>query len=173
MVKGSVKELTGLLEQYPDMRDILLIMFEVDEEQCTLHTMFADMCCKPVPLSVVPTPKSVNWNTARLVNPFLLRVQFADGRGAYEIPTSEIRALIDHNQVLKETIHVSKHRKRVCQRLKALREKEGLTQGQLAKRAGIQRVTLNRIENGSQNATLETLEKLAGSLGVDVATLLA
>lgn len=167
-----VEQLAVLIEENPDVRDILLLGFNVDEKHCTLYTMFADMCCKPIPLAAVPAPKPLNWATLESINPFLLRVAFEDGSGFYEIPTNEIRALVDNDLVLQETVHVSEHGERVRQRLRTIREQKGLTQDQLASAAGLGRVTLNRIENGVQTAKLETLEKLAGGLGVDVATLL-
>jgi transcriptional regulator with XRE-family HTH domain len=57
-------------------------------------------------------------------------------------------------------------------RLKALRERRGLTQEQLSEKSGIGRSHLARLETGKQDPTLSTLEKLAKALGVKVARLL-
>ena len=57
-------------------------------------------------------------------------------------------------------------------RLKALRERRGLTQEQLAEKSGVGRSHLARLETGKQDPTLSTLEKLAKALKVDVAKLL-
>jgi transcriptional regulator with XRE-family HTH domain len=53
-------------------------------------------------------------------------------------------------------------------RVRELREALGLTQAELAERAGVRRATVNRIENARVTAIdLEVLEKLAGVLGVE------
>ena len=57
-------------------------------------------------------------------------------------------------------------------RLKALRTKRGLTQTALAKKAGISREYLVRLEIGQQDPTLGTMTKLAKALKVPVVELL-
>ena len=57
-------------------------------------------------------------------------------------------------------------------RLKALRRKQGLTQTALAKKAGITREYLSRLEKGVQDPTLGTMTKLAKALKVTVVKLL-
>lgn len=57
-------------------------------------------------------------------------------------------------------------------RLKALREQKGLTQEQLAAKAGISRGYLARLETARQDPRLSILDKLARALRVDVAALL-
>ena len=57
-------------------------------------------------------------------------------------------------------------------RLKALREQKGLTQEQLAQRAGISRGYLARLETARQDPRLSILERLAEALKVSVAKLL-
>lgn len=51
------------------------------------------------------------------------------------------------------------------------RTKRGWTQEFLAARSGVARVTLSRVENGAQEATLSTLKQLAVALGVMVGEL--
>jgi len=53
-------------------------------------------------------------------------------------------------------------------RIQALRAGRGLTQAELAKRAGIGRVTLVRIEAGQQDATVSTLAAIARALRVPI-----
>ena len=48
----------------------------------------------------------------------------------------------------------------------------GLTQVELARAAGVGRVTLVRLENGEQNPRFKTLTALARALGTDVPELL-
>jgi transcriptional regulator with XRE-family HTH domain len=57
-------------------------------------------------------------------------------------------------------------------RIKSLRERRGMTQEQLAEKAGVSRTYLARLETARQDPTLSTLEKLAKALGVKVGTLL-
>lgn len=53
-------------------------------------------------------------------------------------------------------------------RVRELREALGLTQAELAERAGVRRATVNRIENARVTSIdLEVLEKLASALRVE------
>jgi transcriptional regulator with XRE-family HTH domain len=56
----------------------------------------------------------------------------------------------------------------VGKRIRELREARGLSQTGLARKARIGRVTLARIEAGTQIPTLATLQRLARALGVRV-----
>lgn len=56
--------------------------------------------------------------------------------------------------------------------VRALRERRGLTQVALAKRAGVMRATLRRVESGEHAATLDTLDVIARALKVGVRDLL-
>jgi len=60
----------------------------------------------------------------------------------------------------------------MAEKLKALRERRGLTQEQLSEKSGVSRSYLARLETGRQDPTLSTLEKLAKALGVKVGRLL-
>ena len=58
-------------------------------------------------------------------------------------------------------------------RISELRQAKGWTQTELARRAGIRRATVNRIENAKVKAIdLEVLEKLARALDVDAGYLI-
>ena len=63
-------------------------------------------------------------------------------------------------------------RDHVATRIKMLRQRRRMTQEQLAKKAGIGRSFLARLETARQDPTLSTLEKLAKALGVKVARLI-
>jgi len=55
---------------------------------------------------------------------------------------------------------------------KNLRARRGdLTQEQFARKLGISRPTLTRLENGAQNTTIKTLDQISKSLKVDVGDL--
>jgi len=63
-------------------------------------------------------------------------------------------------------------RERVAVRVKRIREQRGMTQEQLAEKAGISRTYLARLETARNDPTLSMLEKIAKALRVDVAKLL-
>ena len=52
--------------------------------------------------------------------------------------------------------------------LRRMREEAGFTQVGLAKASGVDRATINKIEQGHRSPTIETLEKLAGALAVEM-----
>jgi transcriptional regulator with XRE-family HTH domain len=58
-------------------------------------------------------------------------------------------------------------------RLRALRERKALTQGELAERAALNRTTIARLESGGQNAFPSTVRKLAKVLDVEPEQLMA
>ncbi len=47
---------------------------------------------------------------------------------------------------------------------KEAREKKGLSQEELARKAKVNRTTLSKIESGLRNATIDTLDKLATAM---------
>ncbi|MDE3137765.1 MAG: helix-turn-helix transcriptional regulator [Acidobacteriota bacterium] len=51
-------------------------------------------------------------------------------------------------------------------RIRALREQRGLSQGQIEKRTGLLRCYISRVENGHTVPSIETVEKLARALEV-------
>lgn len=52
-------------------------------------------------------------------------------------------------------------RKRIGQRIAALRKLTGMSQEQLAAKAGLQRTHINRIEQGKYAITIETVQAIA------------
>ena len=61
--------------------------------------------------------------------------------------------------------------RRLADTLRTLRETEGLSQVQMAKRLRISRSTLNRLEAADQNTTIKTLNHLCAVLRWDVGDL--
>ena len=51
-------------------------------------------------------------------------------------------------------------------RLRGIREAKGLSQDELAARAGIHRTFVGRVERGETNITMKTLYKIASGLGI-------
>lgn len=57
------------------------------------------------------------------------------------------------------------------QRLRELRQKQGLSQEELGFRAGLHRTYVGGIERGERNVTLKNIQRLADALGVDIRAL--
>lgn len=58
-------------------------------------------------------------------------------------------------------------------RLRSLREQQGLSQAELARRAKISQSNVGRIEEGERSCTVGSLARLAAGLGVEPAALLS
>lgn len=58
-------------------------------------------------------------------------------------------------------------------RLKYLRMSRNMTQGQLAKTAGVAQSTVAQIESGRKDPSISTLKQLAGALDIEIAILFA
>ena len=59
----------------------------------------------------------------------------------------------------------------IGERLRAIREKKQLSQGDIEKQTGLLRAYCSRVENGHTLPSLETLEKWSQALGVSMAEL--
>lgn len=67
------------------------------------------------------------------------------------------------NEEMKQQV-----RERIGNRIAALRKKAGLTQEELALRAGLQRTHVGRIEAGRYAVTLEVVQAIAEAIGMTV-----
>jgi transcriptional regulator with XRE-family HTH domain len=56
----------------------------------------------------------------------------------------------------------------VSEKLRTIRKKNGLTQAELARRVGVSRSYINKIENGEAKPSLTLLERIASILGVSI-----
>jgi transcriptional regulator with XRE-family HTH domain len=56
----------------------------------------------------------------------------------------------------------------VSEKLRTIRKKNGLTQAELARRVGVSRSYINKIENGEAKPSLALLERIASILGVSI-----
>jgi transcriptional regulator with XRE-family HTH domain len=59
----------------------------------------------------------------------------------------------------------------LSERLKFLRESRKLTQGAMAKLAGLSQATIAHIEKGTKDPSVETLNKISRALDIHIATL--
>lgn len=106
-----------------------------------------------------------------LPNPYTLLVALEDGK-VEEIPWDYARHYADPAYRAREEQIAREGRRVLGERIKRLRVQAGLSQEQLAKRSGINRVTLARIELGEHSPRMETLRAIARGLGCDVQKLL-
>ena len=106
--------------------------------------------------------------------------EMANANGADERATARraIREVLDQAPVHAielpergEAPGLAKWSRYVGGRIKVLREKAGLSQSELAKRAGIPQPHLSRLENAEHSPTHKTLSRIAKALGVPVGDL--
>ncbi|RYG20180.1 MAG: XRE family transcriptional regulator [Caulobacteraceae bacterium] len=62
---------------------------------------------------------------------------------------------------------------RLGKRVQLLRQRAGVSQEELAERAGIHRTYVSGVERGVRNPTITVLEKLAKGLGVELGELVS
>jgi len=77
-----------------------------------------------------------------------------------------LNELFQKNKTNKLVYEVETAKLRLAHKLAELREKTGLTQGELARRMGVSQQLISRIESGSDNLTIETLIKFFDVFGV-------
>jgi DNA-binding XRE family transcriptional regulator len=68
--------------------------------------------------------------------------------------------------MMTELKHIE--RERIGQRIRELREKQGLTQEQLAKRTDLLKQNISRIEQGRYSTGQDILSRIAWALGCDL-----
>ncbi len=56
--------------------------------------------------------------------------------------------------------------------MKKIREKKGMSQGDICRALDLDRSYISNVENGKQNLTISTMEKVASALGVSIDKLL-
>lgn len=82
----------------------------------------------------------------------------AAGRRLYATPASR-------EQAYMPDVDEAAIQERLGAKIKARREKEGLSQGALAERSGIHRTYVNQVENGHKNVTIGLLARISAALG--------
>ena len=63
---------------------------------------------------------------------------------------------------------MSKIKEKFGKRLREIRKNKGISQEKLSKRAGFDRTYVGKIERGERSPSLETIEKLADALEVEI-----
>ena len=57
-------------------------------------------------------------------------------------------------------------KEKIASRIREIREEQGLTQEELAWKSDVNRTSMNHIENGRRNISVETLDKIVNGLDV-------
>jgi len=65
----------------------------------------------------------------------------------------------------------SKAVQQFAKNMKSIREAKNMSQGDIYRATKIERAYISNLEAGKQNPTLETIEKIAGALSVEVSEL--
>lgn len=81
------------------------------------------------------------------------------------LPSDRIRILTDPDYAEHWAQLAAEEARRIGRRLRALRERRGLTGKEVARRAGIAPMSLSRIELGYHDIVLTTLAKILAALG--------
>lgn len=134
-----------------------------------VYVRFADQREGTVPFSDLRLPDLPR----RVVvpRPHVIELHMADG-GVEEVPWDFARHYADERYQASSDGARAKGRRALAQRLRALRVERGITQQALADRAGLNRVSVARLETGGQLPRYRTLVSLAGALDVPVDRLL-
>lgn len=91
----------------------------------------------------------------------------------YEVPWDRVLYEVEESYLhfRRRGVRITGHQG-VGRKIRELRKAKEMTQGQLARAAGMMRPNLTRIEAGKHRPTIETLEKIAGTLKVSVVDLI-
>jgi DNA-binding XRE family transcriptional regulator len=137
-----------------------------------IEVTFADGAHGIVPLADIPEIGSAErLASLDLPNLYMLVLRTNEGVNA-EVPWDVARHYCDETYRQRVEEVGTAGRLAMGQRIRDLREKGRLSQERLAKRAGVGRVTLVRVERGEQSPRYDTLASLAKALGVSVGELL-
>jgi transcriptional regulator with XRE-family HTH domain len=60
------------------------------------------------------------------------------------------------------------HRQKIGSQLKALREKAGITQSEMAEKTGLQRANIARVEGGKYNTGIDIIQKICTVLCAEI-----
>lgn len=141
------------------------LMTRADWGDDWIDVTFADGRVAHVLLSVIRdddglpvTPPIVG---VAIPDPYLLLIELEHGK-VLDAPWDFVRHYTDDAAFRAQEQHEEERGRAVIgERIRRARESVGLSQSEAARRSGVGRVTLNRIEQGTQTPSYETLLKLA------------
>jgi len=106
-----------------------------------------------------------------LPSPYVIELHLSDG-AVEEVPWDFARHFVDPDYRGRSEASARRGRITFGRRLRMLGDRAGLTQAELARRAGVNRVTITRYETGEQTPRYRTLVSLAEGLELPVERLL-
>jgi ribosome-binding protein aMBF1 (putative translation factor) len=91
----------------------------------------------------------------------------------FEIDSLSVRSILDRDLAREVSLQAAASDEAVGQRLRAARKSAGLTQVELGERAELDQAVISRLENGTHQPRVDTLERVAAALDMSLADLLA
>ena len=148
------------------------MMISVESSHEGLSVSFADGLVSAVPWTSIKEVHGLSdVDSIEFDTPFEVVIKTKHGEVA-EIPWDFVRHAGDH-EYRKDVGRIAQEgQRRFAERLSELRHRSGLSQGELAERSGVGRVTIVRIEAASQSPKLETVQRLATAMGYPIQALL-
>lgn len=130
-----------------------------------IELTFADGCKGLIPFSDIPeigNPEDML--SIELPNPYMVNIRGSKGE-TVELPWDFARHYCDSAYKPREIALAAAGMQSLGKRIATMRKAAGMTQAELARAAGIGRVTQIRIERGEQSPRYETLMMIAKALG--------
>lgn len=138
-----------------------------------IELSFADGCTGVIPFADIPEISGLaDIDRVELPTPYEAVIWNTSGEAA-EIPWDFARAYCDPSYQSRVEAVSARGRMALGARIKQLRKDASVTQQDLARTAGIGRITLLRLERGEQSPTFKTLLLLAAALDRPVQDLVA
>ena len=82
---------------------------------------------------------------------------------------TDAKKIIEANPEVKKELDFNEPEYQVIRAIIKARQESGLTQAELAERAGTKQSNIARLESGRANPTIEFLQKVAGAMGRKIA----
>jgi DNA-binding XRE family transcriptional regulator len=151
------------------VKDAERMMTQAAARNDGVELTFADGCKGLIPFSDIPEISAPSdLRDIELPNPYQVNIRGAKG-DTIELPWDFVRHYCDSSYRPRVEAIAAKGRQSLGKRVRTIREAAGMTQSDLAAKAGIGRVTQVRIENGDQSPRYDTLVAIARALGRPVA----
>ncbi len=136
-----------------------------------IEITFADGYKGVIPFEEIPeVGKPSNLANIELPNPYQVNIRVSNG-GTVELPWDFVRHYCEPSFRKHEEATAVEGRQSLGKHIRTIRESMKMTQSELAKAAGIGRITEVRIESGEQSPRYETLTAIAQALHRPVADL--
>ncbi len=150
------------------------MLVNVDGENRKLYLLFGDAqyLCVPVErIERAGPPVTFDLSRVELIDPYLLRLGTREGTSE-ELPSDYLRYLADPAFARAQQEQDEASRRAFGRQLRALRKRANLSQKELAKQAGVNRLMISRLEQGEKHAPIDLLRSLAKALGLPLVGLL-